>query len=1285
MSSSNQMRVRFRSATVLVPPRRSVRPPSGLDHGGRAVVRTGFAARWKFIEVGLCGEDRHDWQPVSGVGPRDGDTCAEYRINKGTPGCTLDRQGRALEFSSQAQDACRATCGLCAKCQRAAGEVEARLLELGSTIDSTMLDGASSMITNFCPTGGIAQLDDWAVGHSVCFGRKDASYSMDIRPNQLVLRTINRAVAPMSFAVSTPNDGGVYVVADTGGGSRDDRVTARVWEAGDYAGDYSFGMPELRAGAIRGFGTTLCPTQYPGLTVNHLFLVSDSVGALHLFDPRTGSDSITGISPAASFVYVMFVTGEISGCSHSTAARPAFAAGLRHAIFEASLGLATCPYSDEFCPAGDTCTDACACSTGVAPRLYPSGMSGQLVQTPFIGCSSAGDEQGLCRVQNPAMCHEVHTNAVIATTNDEVFPLGFGGFLDRGIAVAVPHMTKSCLPPACPQNVCHPEAKCMPTLGGYLCQCHTVFQGPPGFVFFGAGSMPCGGEGTDLVGRQYLSLRECATACHTVNGSTSTEATCNGFSWNSQDQRCYLKHHECSMDAAACPWARRTGDDDDWNYFSACTQCSSDGPYTTNFGRINIHGDSGTYIQVAGGLFDIAWTRTADSVLQGRFRNGNRLGRFEFTFDADCNNFAGRWAFGDAPLSGDWSGTRQVSAGRRLQKFHDPGSALQPAANTPVADDQITQAIPSNPISPMVAGTCDERITCRHGICICGSVELHDTVVVARTYRILIEAQDLLLHGNVTDAKAELENLCAEAHYPFLDCLHWSDSVKTEMQSCYLMACGLARNMEMGRNIYETLASNEVLPLTPDEYARTLDTVLTYLDHLNGAVRAYTIGGDVLTAQADVISANAENAGDSIGTLQHKIYEKQQLMDKYAGLIRHIQSAINLKISDLSSSMNNVVSHLQIQLQDVKDAFEHAKEEALDQSIFELIAAVIKAVIDVVIMVFAPELSATEMAVGCAIDAAAGAAGSALSSELSAPESPYSREVTDQLQGLDQLGDAASAYGEDPQAWSNFKAQAKQKAKSGLEDQLPDLPSGGLLDGASNCGGLMSDARAIFTSAKRLANAKKNDCGALSREDCQEFAAKMRKILEKIQTAEAFVDALPALMQLNHAITTGEAPTASAMVRISTDELQLDRLDESDSAALNSIGLGGDTAQATKLADTIRLIRTKLAQTTSYYSAALEKRDMELQAALEHAAQDRLVGLVQRDRAQVKQYQLIRSRAEQKIRTYSYLALTYIFAEARAYEYLTLEPLGGKLDVASLQTFANTSALVQNLHEVRVG
>ena len=117
-----------------------------------------------------------------------------------------------------------------------------------------------------------------------------------------------------------------------------------------------------------------------------------------------------------------------------------------------------------------------------------------------------------------------------------------------------------------------------------------------------------------------------------------------------------------------------------------------------------------------------------------------------------------------------------------------------------------------------------------------------------------------------------------------------------EMQSCYVLACGLARNLEMGRNVYSLLTSNEVLPLTPSEYSGTLDSVLTYLDELNGAVRAFSVGGDILAAQSNIVRASAEIAGDGVMTLQHKVFQQQQLMDQYAGLIRTIQRAINVKI-----------------------------------------------------------------------------------------------------------------------------------------------------------------------------------------------------------------------------------------------------------------------------------------------------------------------------------------------------------------------------------------------------
>ena len=320
--------------------------------------------------------------------------------------------------------------------------------------------------------------------------------------------------------------------------------------------------------------------------------------------------------------------------------RVGFTAGLRFAIFEASIGLATCPYSDEVGQGGQY-FDACACSTGVLPQVLFGGSSspGQLVPTPLVGCS-----QGRCMVNNPEACHHMQMTSVSPGTGMEVYPLGWGGSCSPhgSVAVDAPVVTRSCASDACPPHTCHPEASCLPTLGGYICQCHYTVRGPPGFMTFGAGAKPCIGEGVDLAGRQHLSLRACTSACRSLN-STAVRASatgipaapCNGFAWNSRDQRCYLKSHPCSSDTAECPWARPAGDDEDWSYFTGCSTCSADGTYFTNFGEIQIHGSFGTYRQVPGGLSGMAWSTTDDgsaNVLQGNFRNGARTGRFEFVF-----------------------------------------------------------------------------------------------------------------------------------------------------------------------------------------------------------------------------------------------------------------------------------------------------------------------------------------------------------------------------------------------------------------------------------------------------------------------------------------------------------------------------------------------------------------------------------------------------------------------------------------------------------------------------
>ena len=88
----------------------------------------------------------------------------------------------------------------------------------------------------------------------------------------------------------------------------------------------------------------------------------------------------------------------------------------------------------------------------------------------------------------------------------------------------------------------------------------------------GIGKLGCTGEGQSIDGnfRQYLILEECKRACdNTFN--------CNAITWNSKDNRCYLKNKQDACVDESCDWVRE--DATDWIY--AWKTCSSISTWST--------------------------------------------------------------------------------------------------------------------------------------------------------------------------------------------------------------------------------------------------------------------------------------------------------------------------------------------------------------------------------------------------------------------------------------------------------------------------------------------------------------------------------------------------------------------------------------------------------------------------------------------------------------------------------------------------------------------------------
>ena len=88
-----------------------------------------------------------------------------------------------------------------------------------------------------------------------------------------------------------------------------------------------------------------------------------------------------------------------------------------------------------------------------------------------------------------------------------------------------------------------------------------------------AGMKGCRGEGKGLLGNsvQYLGLEECKRSCEDT-------ANCNSITWNSRDNRCYLKNKLDVCDDRSCAWGRNNAID--WNFY--WKTCDVDCPWLSS-------------------------------------------------------------------------------------------------------------------------------------------------------------------------------------------------------------------------------------------------------------------------------------------------------------------------------------------------------------------------------------------------------------------------------------------------------------------------------------------------------------------------------------------------------------------------------------------------------------------------------------------------------------------------------------------------------------------------------
>ena len=80
------------------------------------------------------------------------------------------------------------------------------------------------------------------------------------------------------------------------------------------------------------------------------------------------------------------------------------------------------------------------------------------------------------------------------------------------------------------------------------------------WLTYEAGKKGCTGEGESLLDdlRQILTLEDCKRWCDNTS-------RCNAISWNSRNNRCYLKSKQDACKYVPCDWGRN--DAIDWNFY----------------------------------------------------------------------------------------------------------------------------------------------------------------------------------------------------------------------------------------------------------------------------------------------------------------------------------------------------------------------------------------------------------------------------------------------------------------------------------------------------------------------------------------------------------------------------------------------------------------------------------------------------------------------------------------------------------------------------------------------
>ena len=182
-------------------------------------------------------------------------------------------------------------------------------------------------------------------------------------------------------------------------------------------------------------------------------------------------------------------------------------------------------------------------------------------------------------------------------------------------------------------------------------------------------------------------------------------------------------------------------------------------------------------------------------------------------------------------------------------------------------------------------------------------------------------------------------------------------------------------------------------------------------------------------------------------------------------------------------------------------------------------------------------------------------------------------------------------------------------------------------------------------------------CGDLDPAACQQMQQRVTDLQEKLQSARRLIATASSLASLNIQLLGTDEIDPAAVAKLEMSFLDLDMLN--DQVLVDTFGSAlGDSAATyeTEVRQVVTLIRSKLEQTRAYYQAAMSKQDNERQRNLLGRRAQRAAQLVAEETDVEAQLAMTQEFLDTKLRAYSHVGLQYVIQEARAYEYLFLQP-----------------------------